>query len=363
MRSHSLQLGGGRLLDSYRVVTRAVDSITLKESYLANVDRPASAVDQISLARIDEQMEFIAARGAPPELSVLLFGMISFLDKRHAITPDVLQEMVQNHINDHATTRELLIQDGTWDVRLSFNEGDFRFPKYDYELKEIVPESIIEIFQSVALCLQNGLNIAALSLALVALETTLWDYLATKGIKKQVQTETYPHSVLALMSWEPVEGYRLSITDENHAPKVPGAPVTFEVAFYRTGPPVHEGGKTFRILRAKVEDQFSLLLSDDTDMVIRARDAFGLAVALQRARKEGLLAWDEGLDETFQILRNRLIHQEVDYEDIEIYTPNGTIKLGEVSQKPELTLFFINRIQSYISDAYYTIRLEYLAAL
>jgi hypothetical protein len=276
---------------------------------------------------------------------------------------DLLQELLQTQINSNGSTHELLIQDGTWEVKFTFGDADFRFPKYDYELKEIVPESIIEIFHSVVLCLQNGLNIAALSLSLVALETTLWDHLALRGIRKETDMENFPHPILASVSWDPINGFQLSIMDENHLPKVPTDPVSFEIVFNRTGLTKEQDGRQYRYLNAKVEEQYSLIISDATDKTTETKEAFGLSVALQRARKAGLLTWDQELDTTFQILRNKLIHQATDYEDIEILVPNGKIKLGEISQKMELTLFFINRIKKYVSDAYYTIRIEGLTAV
>jgi hypothetical protein len=267
---------------------------------------------------------------------------------------------LSQQINTDDATHTLIIQDGTWNIRYNFNGAEFNFPKYDYELKEIVPESIIEIFHSVVLCLQNGLNIAALSLALVALETTLWDHLATKGIKKETVMQKYPHPVTANVQWTPGTGYQLAILDRNRNPKNPPAPVTFEVEFYRTGSITEQNDVNYRTLNAKVQDQFSLLISDDSEQVAELKESFGLSVALQRARKEGLLDWNEGLDRTFQTMRNKLIHQSSVYEDIDLYTPYANVKLGEISEKLELTLFFINRISEYISNAYYAIRMESL---
>lgn len=359
MRMHSLQLGTAQFMDFYKSVKNGLANMdTLKQSYLTLADNIEIPLDELAIKKIDDHIEFIAAMGAVPDDAVLLFGMISFLDRIHAIAPDALQQILQQQVNSNSVGYELLIQNGTWEVKLSFGGAEFRFPKYDYELKEIVPETIIEIFQSVVLCLQNGLNIAALSLALVALETTLWDHLALRGIKKETELEMYPHSVIASISWEPAQGYGLSISDEKHLEKLPAAPVAFEVTFNRTGRIKKEGKKIIRYLNAKVEDQYSLLLSDDTDRIMETKDISGLSVALQRARKEGLLDWDQGLDETFHVLRNHLIHQATDYEDIVITTPNGSFKLGEISKKLELTLFFISRIKNYISDAYYAIRFE-----
>jgi len=103
-----------------------------------------------------------------------------------------------------------------------------------------------------------------------------------------------------------------------------------------------------------------LIYSDDDDKNIETKDVMGLGVALQRARKEGLLEWDRELDETFRIIRNKLIHQATNYETIEIFTPYSNVMLGEISKQLDLTLFFINKIQEYISNAYYTIRIESL---
>jgi hypothetical protein len=362
MKIHSLQLSSDQFMGCYQAIKRGLGNAdALKQSYLVLADNINVTIDKLPIKKIDDHIEFIASRGATPELAVLLFGMISFLDRNHSIPSDVLGEIISQQINSNGATRELFIQDGTWNIKYAFGGAEFLFPKYDYELKEIVPESIIEIFQSVVLCLQNGLNIAALSLALVALETTLWDHLALKGIKKETETEIYPNPITASISWDSVNGYSMSIVDKNNLPKTPPVPVSFDIVFNRTGFTKKQDGRIVRFLNARVEDQYSLFLSDEMDKTVEIKDVHGLSVALQRARKEGLIDWDQGLDETFHIMRNKLIHQATDYEDIEIFTPNGNVKLGEFSQNLQLTLFFINRIKNYISEAYYIIRLESLA--
>jgi hypothetical protein len=284
---------------------------------------------------------------------MLLFDIASYLVRHRIISVNEFSQIIDQVINSHNQGPGFLVirENGSWEVEWAIDSDTaLSVPKCELGIGEVVPEPMIEILQTVFLCLLSGSNLAALSLALVALETALWDHLSTKGITKTQEIEVFPHQVIAELEWDGTR-FHLQLLDHTGTPRVPAATGTVTFEINRTA---WTRANTKRVLEVVIDDGFSDWISNPDGSTTKRRETATLNVALERARKEGLIqVWDQHLDEAFRVLRNNLIHQTTDSESVELETPFGTVTLGEFTERPELVLFFVRRIVEYVSDAYF----------
>jgi hypothetical protein len=84
---HSLKLTSSQADELYRSIKRKLEDRTLlRAAYLAVVDVPPVATQELSTSTIDEHVDFIRSRGARPEDTMLLFDIASYLVRHRIIS-------------------------------------------------------------------------------------------------------------------------------------------------------------------------------------------------------------------------------------------------------------------------------------
>lgn len=350
---HSLKLTSSQTGQLYQSIKRRLgDGDLLRTAYLAVVDAPPVPPGKLDISTVDEHVDFIQSRGARPEHTMLLLDIGSYLVRERILSvhefTDIFGQVTRN---DSGGPGLLVIREnGSWEIEWDIDSNTtLSIPKYELGIGEVVPEPMVEILQTAVLCLQSGSNLAALSLALVALETALWDHLSTRAITKGQEIEVFPHKVIANLEWDGT-AFRLQLFDHTGTPRVPPARGRIAFEIKRTS---WMRDSTQRVLEVLIDDAFSDWISNPDESTTERRETATLNVALERARKKGLIeVWDQHLDEAFRVLRNNLMHQSTDSQSVEVDTPFGTVVLGEFAENRELVLFFMRRIVEYVGDAY-----------
>lgn len=350
---HSLELTSSQIEQLYQAIKRKLeDKVQLRAAYLAVVDVPPAPPEKLTVRAIDDHIDFIRSRSVEPEHTMLLFDMASYLAREHILSINELTGIVDRVINSSSADPGVLVirESGGWEIEWAVDDNTtLSIPKYEWEIGEVVPEPMVEILQTAVLCLQSGSNLAALSLALVALETALWDHLSTRGINKGQEIEVFPHKVIANLEWDGA-AFHLQLLDHTGTRRIP--PTTGRISFEINRTSWMKGSNQ-RVLQVMINDAVSDWLSNPNDSTTKRRETATLNVALERARKEGLIdVWDQHLDDAFRVLRNNLMHQSTDSQSVEVDTPFGTVALGEFTENRELVLFFMRRIMEYVGDAY-----------
>ena len=172
---HSLYLEVSQIEELYKAIkVQLKDSNLLKQAYLSVSDKPIP-LNKLKISKIDTDMEFRAGLSSIDiKFTFPLFGMISYMAKTSALSVNRISRILDSVVNH--TNNELgylaIDDDGIlsiqWEMQTPDINTSFSVFKFEREIGEIVPEPIIEILQSAFLCLQNGANLAALSLGEVS---------------------------------------------------------------------------------------------------------------------------------------------------------------------------------------------------
>ncbi len=171
----------------------------------------------------------------------------------------------------------------------------------------IVPTLIIDYIAGCVSLLQNNLVLPSAALLLIALESTLWDDLAYKGISRSSDRVTYTPA-----EWQykrvqdklvcTIAGADKDLSGLDAFARVIPAAGKFEIRKTQV-----EG--TRAILRIEVDDSISGFFTSDNEINRETHTDKGLSEAVQRARKVGSLqTMSVELDETIIKLRNNLVH-------------------------------------------------------
>jgi hypothetical protein len=360
MMDHSLKLESNQLLKIYQRLKDLIPTDLFKKVFLDSADNINKPINKVTLAEIDERIGFICGRGCQVKDCEIIYRMISLIASGKIISLEDLNQLLTQTLNDvnpkRIPHRTLAVrEDGTWEIIWQIPEmaDGYSISKFDAEIGEIIPESVVEILQSVFICILSQSYIAAMALALVALEATLWDHLALVNFDKKVVIEKFPHRVSAKLKWDGNQ-YLLSLIDHTGTPKSPNntGSINFEIA--RTG--MTSGN--LRLLSVEIEDSVSEWLSTSDDCTQEEKERGTLSTAIKKARKEGLIPdniWTSNLDNTIIALRNNLMHQSSDVTAMLLTTPHGEFRIGEISEHLNLLMFFVERIIQYIKYAYYEI--------
>lgn len=360
---HSLKLERDQFYSIYRELKNIVPAKTLRSAFLAIADNLPKEKETLTLADMDQRMNFIRDRGCRINDTQILNRLIAKLVKDQVLSATAANEIFERFAPQHSNGNgKLLIKDDSvWVISWVIEEGDdtdYSLSKYDIDISEVVPESIIEIVRSIFVCVNSGSYVAAMSLALVVLEGALWDHLATKSIDKNVTIEKYPHRVKAVLSWDG-SNYQFELRDDRGKIKIPVGPGTIDFEIARTG---SKSGEK-RYLSLELEDKYSDWLSIADDVSIEEKEKGTFSNAIERARKEGLIpldAWTPELDRVLVTLRNNLVHQANELENKKFPSPFGEINMAEFYENSTLVMFFIRAIMKYIEQAYYDLGISKL---
>jgi hypothetical protein len=360
---HSLKLERDQFHGIYRELRGIISSTTLRAVFLDIADNLPEKKETFSLADIDQRMNFIRDRGCKTTDTQILNRLMAKLVKDRILSATAVNEIYGRFVNQPARTfgKILIKDDSVWVVSWGVDgddDNDYSLSKYDLDISEVVPESIIEIIRSVFVCVNSGSYVAAMSLALVALEGALWDHLTIRNIDKNITIERYPHRVLATLAWDGTD-YNFELRDDKGNTKVPSTPGSISFEIERTSS--KSGDK--RYLTIEVDDNHSDWLSIADDVQIEEKEKGTLSNAIERARKEGLIpidAWTPELDRVLITLRNNLVHQSNEIENKKFSSPFGEINMAEFYENSSFVMFFIRAIMKYIEEAYYDIGISKL---
>ncbi len=361
---HSLKLEREQFHGIYREIKNNIQSSTLRAAFLAIADNLPEKKDTLTIADIDQRMTFIRDRGCKITDTQILNRLIAKLVKDKSISANIVNEIYGRFVpqSEDVSGKVLIKDDSVWVISWSAegdDDEDYSLSKYDLDINEVIPESIVEIIRSVFVCINTDSYVAAISLALVALEGALWDHLATKNIGKKVTTEKYPHHVFATLTWDG-SSYHLDLKDDQGNIKTPSALGSINFEIVKTGS--KSGEKRF--LSIEVDDNHSDWLAISNDVQIEEREKDTLSNAIERARKENLIpidAWTLELDRVLIDLRNNMVHLSNKIESKKFPSPFGEINMAEFYDTPTLVMFFIRAIMKYIEHAYYDIGLSKLS--
>lgn len=171
----------------------------------------------------------------------------------------------------------------------------------------IVPPIIIDYIAGCVSLLQNNLILPSAALLLIALESTLWEDLAHKGISRSSDRVTYTPAEWHYKRIQDrlvctIAGADKDLSGLDTLARVSPAVGKFEICKTQV-----EGTKA--ILRIEVDDSFSGFFASDNEISRETYTDKGLSEAVQRARKAGSLqTMPVELDETIIKLRNNLVH-------------------------------------------------------
>lgn len=360
--NHSLTLTPNQFNTLYREIKKQVTWTTLRAIVFAVAD---NLPKDLTVTNLDQRMKFIQSRGCNFSDTQIINRLISKLVKDKILSVNEINRLLEDVLGQpvHKIGRIQVNESSAWVI--SWQSGieddeEYSLTKYDIEISEVVPETIVELIQSAFILINSKSYVSAMSLALVALEATLWDHLKTKNINKIVNIEEYPHPVFAKITWDG-KSYQVELKDHLGNNKVPSSPASTEFVVYRTGQ--YDNKTKKRKLTLEIDDEFSDLLSTADDMVVKTKEKDTISVALERARKENLIPehlWTSELDKLLVDLRNKMVHQSAEIEDKKFDSPFGEIKMVEFYNTPTLVMYFIRTIISYIEHAYYEIGLSKL---
>jgi|GEM_PF-3009337 len=362
---HSLQLSSSQVASTYSKLKAKIELIHLKQAYASVCKNTLNMpIDELTEKIIDDHFEFLAGFINQPEQTNLLFHVLTYISEKRLLSLTDTQRLLDECINtSNARLGSLAINDDSiicvsWNLGSDEGHETIWLPKINYQLDEIVPESLIQLLNSSFLCLAEGFNLSALSLALLALETTIWDHLLMRGITRSRTYERYPNKVTGKLEWNGVH-HKLDLFEHDGNLKNPNSPGIIDFEIYRSSKQHRDEDKCY--LEIVIDRNHAEWLSDASQREEITKEHAGLGVALERARREELIhLWDKPLDNTFRMLRNALAHHPSNPENIRIQTPFGNVSLDKFSDEPNLVLFFIRRITEYISDAYFECRLTSL---
>lgn len=360
--NHSLTLTPSQFNILYREIKKKVAWPALRPIVFTVAD---NLPEDLTITNLDQRMRFIQSRGCNFSDTQIINRLISKLVKDKILSVNEINTLLEDVLGQsaHKIGRIQVNESSAWVI--SWQSGieddeEYSLTKYDIEISEVVPEAIVELIQSAFILIDSKSYASAMSLALVALEATLWDHLKTKNINKNVTVEEYPRPVSAKIIWDGIS-YQAELKDHLGNHKVPSSPVSIEFLIYRTGQ--YDNKTKKRKLYLEINDEFSDLLSTTDDMVVKTKEKDTISVALERARKENLIPdhlWAAELDKLLVDLRNKMVHQSAEIEGKKFDSPFGEIKMVEFYNKPTLVMYFVRTIISYIEHAYYEIGLSKL---